>query len=225
MYSVSFNTKQFDKDMRKLVEYSEGFLSGVMLGRTAFLNNFGFVILEGMKQFIDSMAKVDPQLLQHMYEWEQSGSPNARLYDLNYVVSAVGLSINATFRQSTSIKNGSKEPFYDKARIMEQGVPVKIEPRLATVLTFNEDGEQVFTKKEVRISNPGGLEAKGGFQQTLDTFFNSYMRQSFLESSGILDRLRNMSDYTKNLKLGVRLGKTHGRQVGYKWIVSAGVIK
>lgn len=225
MYKVSFDTKQFDKDMRKLVEYSEGFLSGVMLGRAAFLNNFGVVVLEGMKQFIDSMAKVDPQLLQHMYEWEQSGSPNARLYDLNYVVSAVGLSINATFRQSTSIKDGSKEPFYDKARIMEQGVPVKIEPRLATVLTFNENGEQVFTKKEVRITNPGGLEAKGGFQQTLDTFFNSYMRQSFLESSGILDRLRNMSDYTKNLKLGVRLGKTHGRQVGYKWIVSAGVIK
>ena len=225
MYRVSFDTKQFDKDMRKLVEYSEGFLSGVMLGRAAFLNNFGVVVLEGMKQFIDSMAKVDPQLLQHMYEWEQSGSPNARLYDLNYVVSAVGLSINATFRQSTSIKDGSKEPFYDKARIMEQGVPVKIEPRLATVLTFNENGEQVFTKKEVRITNPGGLEAKGGFQQTLDTFFNSYMRQSFLESSGILDRLRNMSDYTKNLKLGVRLGKTHGRQVGYKWIVSAGVIK
>lgn len=225
MYKVSFDTKQFDKDMRKLVEYSEGFLSGVMLGRAAFLNNFGVVILEGMKQFIDSMAKVDPQLLQHMYEWEQSGSPNARLYDLNYVVSAVGLSINATFRQSTAIKEGSKEPFYDKARIMEQGIPVKIEPKLATVLTFNENGEQIFTKKEVRVANPGGLEAKGGFQQTLDTFFNSYMRQSFLESSGILDRLRNMSDYTKNLKMGVRLGKTHGRQVGYKWIVSAGVIK
>lgn len=225
MYRVSFDTKKFDKDMRRLVEYSQGFIDGVQLGRAAFLNNFALVVMEGMKQFIDSMARVDPALLHHVYEWEKTGSPSARLYDINYVVSAAGISFNSTFRQSTSVKEGSKEPFYDKARIMEQGLPITIRPRLATVLTFNEDGEQVFTKKPIRINNPGGEGVKGGFQQTLDNFFNNYFRQSFLTSSGILDRLKNMSDYQKNLNIGIRMGRSKGKEVGYRWIVSAGVVK
>jgi len=225
MYRVSFDTKKFDKDMRRLVEYSSGFLEGVKLGRPAFLNNFGLVVIEGIKQFVDSMARVDPSLLQHVYEWEQSGSPAARLYDINYVVSSVGISINSTFRQSTSIKEGSREPFYDKARIMEDGLPITIEPKQATVLTFNDNGEQVFTKKPVRINNPGGENAKGGFAQTLDNFFNNYFRQSFLRSSGILDRLKDMSDYKKNLNVGIRMGRSKGKETGYRWIINAGVMK
>lgn len=225
MYKVRFDTKKFNKDMRNLIAYSEGFLDGAMLGRQAFLNNFGQVILEGMKQFIDSMAKVDPQLLHHVYEWNQTGSPSARLYDLSYVVSPVGLSINATFRQSTSIKDGSKEPFYDKARIMEAGLPIQIRPKESRVLVFEENGETVFTTKPVTVRDPGGPDVKGGFNKTLDTFFNQYFTQAFLISSGIIDKLKDLSAYKKNLNIGIRMGRSKGREAGFRWIVQAGVIK
>jgi hypothetical protein len=225
MYKASYNTKSFDRDMRRLMEYSHGFLSGVELGRTAFLNNFATLVVEGMKQFIDSMARVDPSILSHVYEWERVGSPAARLYDINYVVSAAGISVNSTFRQSTSVKAGSKEPFYNKARIMEAGLPVRIEVKDATVLTFNDNGEQVFTKKPIVVKNPGGDNAQGGFEKTLDNFFNNYFRQSFMLSSGIIDKLKDMSDYKKNLNIGIRIGRSKGREIGYRWIVSAGVIR
>ena len=225
MFSVKFDSKKFNKDMQNLVAYSEGFVEGITLGRAAFLHNFGSVVLEGLKQFIDSMAKVDPELLQHVYEWDQVGSPSARLYDLSYTVSVGGLSFNSTFRQSSSIKQGSKEPFYDKARIMESGLPVTIRPRLAKVLVFEENGETVYTSNPVIVNNPGGEKARGGFERTMKTFFGQYFTQAFLVSSGIIDRLKDMSAYERNLNIGIRMGRSKGKETGYRWILQAGVIR
>jgi len=225
MFSVKFDLKKFNKDMRNLITYSEGFVEGVMLGRRAFLDNFGRVIIEGMKQFIDSMAKVDPQILQHVYEWNRVGSPEARLYSLTYSVTPMGIVIGSSFRQSASIKPGSKKPFYDKARIMEAGIPITVAPRESRVLVFEENGETVFTTKPVQINDPGGPAAKGGFQKTLNIFFSQYFTQAFLLSSGIMNRLQNLSAYKRNLNVGIRIGRSKGKETGYRWIVEAGVIK
>lgn len=225
MFSVKFDSKKFNKDMQNLVAYSEGFVEGIVLGRAAFLQNFGVVVLEGLKQFIDSMAKVDPELLQHVYEWNQTGSPSARLYDLSYVVSVGGLSVNSTFKQSTSIKEGSREPFYDKARIMESGLPVTIKPKVAKVLVFEADGKTIYTANPVTVTNPGGERARGGFEQTMKTFFGQYFTQAFLISSGIMDRLKDMSAYERNLNMGIRMGRSKGKETGYRWIVQAGVTR
>lgn len=217
-----FDIKDFAKEMNNIMEYSIGFLEGAKSGKVAFLESLGQATIEGMKEFIDSMARTDPAMLQHMYEWEQTGSPQARLFDLVYTVSNLGLSIGATFRQSSSVKEGSKVPFYDKARIMEYGIPVVIKPVSAKVLVFEEDGEQIFTRNPVTIQNPGGSEAKGGFEQTFNLFFNQYFTQAFINSSGILEYLQNPTVYNKNLKAGQRLGRSKGMQTGYRWIANAG---
>jgi len=74
--------------------------------------------------------------LHHVYEWYQTGSPAARLFDINYISNQIGLSFNSTFRQSVSIKSGSKVPFYNKAQIIENGIPVTIRPVSSEVLSF-----------------------------------------------------------------------------------------
>jgi hypothetical protein len=220
-----YNTKSFMKQMDNIVEYSIGFLDGIKKGKRVFLNNLGKSTVDAMKEFVDSMARVDPATLQHVYEWSQTGMPSARLYDIDYTVSNLGLSFKSSFRQSLSVKEGSKTPFYDKARIMEEGVPVRIKPKLSEVLSFVDDGEQVFTSKEVLVENPGGTEAQGGFQKTFDIFINQYFRQSFLNSSGIIEYLNDISIYKKNIASGSRQGKSKGNEVGYRWIMNAGVAR
>lgn len=220
---TTFDVSNFKREMDNVLEYSVGFLDGAKAGKTAFLASLGQATTEVMKSFIDSMARTDPAMLQHMYEWNQNGSPAGRLYDINYTVSNLGLSLSASFRQSSVIRDGSNVPFYDKARIMEQGIPVVIRPVKAQALAFEDDGEQVFTKQPVTVQNPGGNAAQGGFEKVFETFFTQYFTQSFIASSGILEYLKSPVVYNKNLRSGQRLGRSKGVQTGYRWIANVGV--
>lgn len=223
MFSVNLDSKQFMRDISNAVEYSVGFLEGAQRGKNIFAKNFGANITDILKSYIDSNAKVDPALLQHVYEWEKSGSPDARLFDINYFVTGAGLSINATFRQSTSIKSGSNTPFYDKARIMEQGLPVVIKPKRAQVLAFQEGEDTVFTKNPVYVNNPGGVSAEGGLEKTFKSFFNNYFTQAFLQSSGMAKHLETPSSFAKNFAAGKRGGRALGITTGFRWITTAGI--
>lgn len=222
MISVKVNNKKFKRDMDNLMGYSIGFLTGVERGQGVFLQGFGATVLEALKNYIDSNARVAPQLMHHVYEWNQTGSPEARLFDIKYTVAGVGISFDSKFSQSKSIKDGSKVPFYDKARIMESGVSVTIVPK-NRVLAFTENGEDVFTSSPVTINNPGG-EVKGEYEKAFNSFFNLYFKQSFLAATGVLAYLENPSDFKKNFSKGKRGGYSLGIATGKNWIAMAGII-
>lgn len=222
MIRVTMNNKKFAKDMDNIVNYALGFLDGVKQGYPSFLQQLGATMSEALKAYIDANARVNPQVLHHVYEWDKTGSPDARLYDIQYISNGAGLSFNSTFKQSSSIKSGSRVPFYDKARIMENGIPVTIVPK-QRVLVFEQDGETVFTTKPVRVSNPGG-QVQGEYERVFNSFFSRYFTQSFLESSGIASYLRNPVDFKKNFSSGKRGGRTLGVSVGQSWIAKAGLI-
>lgn len=220
---TKFNSNQFKKEMNNIVNYSIGFLEGAQRGKTIFLKTLGMETVELMKDFIDSNARVNPEMLHHIYEWNQTGSPRARLYDISYTTSNLGLSFRSSFSQSISVKNGSRTPFYDKARIMEEGIPVTIRPRTAQVLAFEENGETVFTQGPVEVLNPGGTEVQGGFEKVFDMFFNRYFSQAFLRVSGVAQYFENPQIYKKNIQAGKKMGRSKGISTGYRWIANAGV--
>jgi hypothetical protein len=220
---VLMNDAAFKKDMKNIMNYSIGFLEGVQAGKTKFLNNVGILTKELLEEYIDSNARVNPEALHHIYEWYKVGSPDARLYDINYTISNLGLSFVSTLKQSTSIKDGSSVPFYNKAKIMEEGTPVSIRPKKSNVLVFEDGGETVFTKGEVVVQSPGGKATTGSFQKVVDTFFNRYFTQAFLRTSGVAAYLSNTDVYRKNLPAGKSSGKIKGYQVGYRWIANAGI--
>ena len=223
---ATFDAKQLVNSLNNITEYSLGFLDGAKAGRKELLDNVGESIIESLKNFIDSNARVSPETLHHVYEWYQTGSPSARLFEINYIIKdAVGLSFNYSFSQSRSYANGSTKAFYDKANIMENGTPVTIRPKAGGVLSFEKDGEQVFTRKPIVVENPGGSDVQGGFEQTLKMFFDNYFTQSFIVSSGILGHLNNAKDYKDNFFAGSKQGKPLGFRVGYKWIVKGGRIE
>lgn len=221
---IKFDSRQFRKDMNNIMSYSLGFLEGINAGKTVFLNTLGLETVELLKEYLDTNARVNPELLHHVYEWNRVGSPEARLFNLEYTVSGLGLSFKSSFKQSTSIQNGSNVPFYDKARIMENGIPVRIRPVRAEALRFVDNGEEVFTKSEVQVDNPGG-NTQDQYQKAFDTFFNKYFTQAFLKASGIGAYLENPVVYKKNLQAGKRSGKSRGLTVGYRWIANAGMAR
>lgn len=222
--NTQVDDKKFMQEMQNIVDYSIGFLNGVEAAKPKFSAIFGESILEALKRYIDSNARVNPAALHHMYEWSKTGSPDARLFDLNYQVTARGLSFNSEFRQSTSVKSGSNVPFYDKARIMENGIPVRIVPRRAESLAFELDGKTVFTRREIVVDNPGG-DVAGEYDKIFSSFFGRYFSQGFLASTGILNYISKPKAFKNNLRSGAKLGKSIGRSVGYNWLASAGVIE
>jgi hypothetical protein len=220
---ISTNTKSFTKQMNNIVNYSFGFLDGVEKGKSVFLNNLGHGVLTALYDYIDASARSNPRAMHHIYEWMQTGSPEARLYDLNYTVSNLGLSFKSKFTQSQSFSRNSNTPFYDKARIMEQGIPVKIAPVKSDVLVFEVNGETVFTRKEVTVENPGGTEVVGSFERAVDEFMLGYFKQSFIRASGLYDYISKPIIYKANVAAGSRMGRAKGVDTGFKWIANARV--
>lgn len=221
MIKVKFNSKKFEKELKNIINYSAGFLDGIEIGKQEFLRSLGPEIAEQASQFIDANARVDYQSLHHVYEWGKSGDSGNRLFDITYTVSNLGLSFKSNFRQSTSLQEGSKTPFYDKAMIMESGQSVTIAPASSEVLRFEVGGEVVYTKKPLIVRNPGG-NTQGQFANVFDMFFGQYFTQAFLRSSGLAKHFSNPQVYKANLKAGAKHGRSKGIAVGSRWVANAG---
>jgi hypothetical protein len=218
---VKTDMRSFQKTMNNVVDYSLGFIEGAQKGKKIFLNKLGFSLIEALKQYIDVNARMSPESLHHVYEWYQVGSPSARLFDIDYTVSNLGLSLKSTFRQSSTASKDSSKPFYDKARIMELGIPVTIKPTRAKALVFEKNGQTIFTKNPVTVSRPGGDEVQGAFESTFDSFILIYFKQSFLKASGLYDYISKPKIYKNNISAGARGGKRTGQKTGYTWIINA----
>ena len=218
---ITMNTKLFDKQMNNIINYSIGFLDGVHKGKKTFLDNLGLGVIGALAQYVDVEARSNPKALHHIYEWNQTGSPGSRLFDLKYTVSNLGLSIKSSFRQSRSVSENMTVPFYNKAKIMEDGIPVTIAPKRSSVLKFNGSNGEVFTSNPITVSNPGGDMVYGSFEKTVDEFILKYFKQSFLRASGIYDYIKKPTLYKKNFKAGSRAGRNKGIDTGFKWIANA----
>ena len=214
----SFDDKQFTKDMKSITEYMFGFLEGTKAGKPQLMKLLGVSVKEILEEFIDSSARVDPESLSHVYEWYQNGSSEGRLFDIVYTTSGRGLTFGFTLNQSSSIRDGSNTPFYDKARIMEYGVPVTIAPTKAQALSFDIDGKTVFTKKPVSVQNPGGAGAEGGLKNAFTQFFTQYISQALLDVTGLRKHFEVVSEFNDGFRSAKSAGRTLGTRMGIKWI-------
>jgi hypothetical protein len=223
LINVTFDMNKFERDMNNLIEYSVGFLEGAKESQHFFLDSLGKGTIQALYKYIDASARLNPKALQHVYEWYQSGRESGRLYTFSHKVNGSGLSIDATFSQSRSIQHGSTTPFYDKAKIMEKGIPVTIKPKNSNVLVFDDKGETVFTRKPVTVMDPGGPDAQGSFEKVFDEFMKLYFTQSFLKASGLHDYIQNPKIYKQRLNAGLKGGRSEGKATGTSWMVNAKV--
>lgn len=219
---TTFNTKDFDLKMNNFIEYSIGFIEGIQSAKQPFFDHFGKGIITALAKYIDSVARMNPDSMHHVYEWYRTGSPEARLFNIKSISTSRGVMIDSSFKQSRTVSKQSKQVFINKASVMENGMPVTIVPK-NDVLVFEVNGETVFTKKKVIVANPGGTNVRGSYEKTFNSFFNNYFSQAFLRSSGLLNHLEDISIYKKNLKQGSMSGKSVGFKTGYQWLMNAKV--
>ena len=215
---IIINDTDFMKKMKNVVEYSFGFFEGAQKGKKELLNDLGNKLIIVIGEYVDASARVNPSRLHHVYEWDRAGSNSARLFDFDKIVSASSVRLKYSFTQSQSVRAGSTDPFFDKAEVMEAGMPVTIKPSRSAVLRFEIDGQEIFTSNPVTVNNPGGEQAQNGFKMTIDEFFRTFS-QSILETTGIGKRLRDLNIFVSKMGIGGRIG---GRSTGYQWISSAG---
>lgn len=222
MIETKFNTKELTKKLMNVVAYSEGFMDGAKTGQLKFNQELGAFIKEALYKYIDSKARINPDSLHHVYEWDQVGFPSARLFEINVTSMQTMIKFKTNFIASSSISSTSETPFKNKAKIMENGIEITIEPKNSEVLVFEDAGETIFTRKEVFIANPGGSEVEGSFEKVINDFFSNYLTNGLLRSSGILDGLENPIEYTKSFVKGSKSGKSAGLPAGAKYMSIGG---
>ena len=134
--------------------------------------------------YLDNLARRDHMSFHHVYETGETGNENARLF--KYTIS--GSKINYSFSEASKPeKSGSV--FKRKAFVMEEGKSITIVPKNTKFLSFQVNGEQVFSKK-VFVPNPGGSRVAGSFKSAFDSYMQNNANQ-LLTDIGFYDRINN----------------------------------
>jgi hypothetical protein len=224
MITVKYDTDLFTKKTRDAMLYSSGFFQGVNLNRVRFNQQLGEIATEMLNKYIDSRARVDQESLHHVYEWGMSGSPAGRLFRISSKASQANIIFFGDFLPSKSISDTSNEPFVNKAEIMENSILIEVSPK-NNVLAFEADGgETVFTTDTVYVANPGGDAVAGSFGKTVEEFFDSHFTAQVLMQTGIMNKLSNPIEFSKNFSAGANGGGTSlGINTGRKYLTVRGV--
>ena len=173
-------------------------------------------------QYLDGLARIHPEMLHHVYEWGEVGNPGARLFDLKTIAIGRGVGVGAELLDSTTVKEGSSEPFYDKATIMEYGETVTVTEQEAQALFFEIDGIEYFRKGPITIANPGGEAVRGSFVRAFNEFYTNYFSDVYLRSIQFYKQLEDGKEYKRNVRLSARSANPRilGKNSAMQWIAS-----
>jgi len=223
MIQFRVDLKDFNQTFRNVIQYSNGFLQGAEISKLKFNQELGAYALESLYRFIDSKARMSPESLHHVYEWGRVGDPSARLFDIKVDATTNNIKFSGNFLQSTSISDNSNEPFFDKAKIMENSISIVVEPRSAEALAFQDGGESVFVIGSVVIDNPGGDAVAGSFGRVIEDFFDFYFTNTVLQQSGILQKLSRPKEFKEGFYSGASgAGRSAGLRAGKKYMTVRG---
>lgn len=181
MLSVRFDYLDLENVLKNTIKYSEGFFQGIEIEKLEFNKRLGGFIAEALGKYIDAKARSNPESLHHVYEWNNVGNPSARLFSFSVKATKNLIILNGKFKSSKSVSSTSKEPFENKATVMENAITVTIEPKESDFLVFDYEGQTIFTKNTITVENPGGAAVQGSFQRTVDNFFNNFLTSSLLK--------------------------------------------
>lgn len=222
---VKIDSKQVNSVLGNAAKFSYGFLEGIEMEQIVFNQQLGEYTIDALNKYIDSQARMNPEALHHVYEWDSVGDSSSRLFKLSSKASKRVITFSGKFLPSkTSVPSG--HVFVNKAEVMENAISVTIAPVNSPVLVFEDDGETVFTANEVYVAHPGGDEVAGSFGRAIEEFFGSYFTNAFLQP--LINDLMTADEFATLFPQGA---KGNGRMVGiqagkrYMNIDSLGVIE
>lgn len=220
---VKFNPKKLVDTMNNIVNYSDGFIKELKNSESKLNKKVANTSINAFYDYLDGLARSHPGMLHHVYEWGQVGDPFGRLYELKMSVGGRSVSVDAEFLYSDTPSNDGSEPFYDKAFIMEEGIPVTVTEKDASALFFEIDGEEFFRHGPITIANPGGSATRGSFVKAFNEFYKDYFQNVYLSSIRFYNHFRNPKEYEKNIRIAAKnkAAYTLGKKVALSWIEKA----
>lgn len=221
MISANVDIKELMNVLNNTTNYSKGFLRGAEMNKLEFNRVLGGYTAEALKRYIDSKARMNPESLHHIYEWDSVGESSSRLFDFNVVTKANSIIFSGKFLSSRTPSPNSDDVFSDKAEVMENKIAITIEPKNSDVLAFEEDGEMVFVATSIYIANPGGDAVAGSFGRVVSEFFDKYFTASILQ--GILKDLSTPEEFIQYFSQGAKSGGSAGVKAGRKYFSIKGV--
>lgn len=217
---TSINAKPFIDVLKNTVAYSQAFLQESKQLQSKVSEGIADESIDGFYDYLDMLARVHPDMLHHVYEWGEVGNPEARLFELKRIASGNKQIVSSEFLPSRTVEEGSNEPFVDKARIMEDGIPVVIDTVNAEALFFEIDGEEYFRTGPIIIENPGGEATRGSFVRAFEEFYGSYFQNVYLKSIPKYKALGRATAFAKNFG-AVKRGnaRSAGKAAARSWLL------
>jgi len=215
MISAKIMSKDLSRVLNNTVSYADGFVQGIKMNRLEFNRVLGGYTAESLGEYIDSKARMNPQTLHHVYEWNNAGNRASRLFDINVNATNYSITFSGKFLTSREAASESGQVFSNKAEIMENGISVTVSPKNSKVLVFEDEGETVFTTNSVYIAHPGGDYVAGSFAKVVEEFFDSYFIVSIL--GPLMKKLSNPKEFSLLYPQGARTGRSAGVRAGRRY--------
>ena len=210
------------KTLKNTVDYSSAYLAELNRNKAVLNEKVGDLSIDAFYEYLDSLARSHPGMLHHVYEWGQVGDPQGRLFELALSINGTSAVIDAQFLESTIPADNAKEPFYDKATIMEEGIPITIKEVNAEALFFEDNGEEFFRVGPITIMNPGGAATRGSFVQAFNEFYSDYFIDFYLNSIKFYKYFSNHNEYEKYFASAAKGGSSSkGTKAALSWIMNA----
>ena len=222
MITAKIRSKNVIDMLTNAVAYTESFAKELNKHKSRITGSLAEGSIDVFYDYLDGLARSHPGMLHHVYEWGQVGDPSARLFDLKYQLSQNQAVVSADFLQSDSVSETSGTPFFDKAYIMEEGIPVVINEVDAKALFFEIDGEEFFRSGPIVIANPGGEATRGSFLQAFDEFYGSYFTEVHLKAIRFYQYFANPRAFETYFSSATKGGASaKGKKAALSWIMNA----
>ena len=218
MFRVKFNSLELNRILKNTVNYSDGYLRGIQETKSTFYKELAECVVDTLNDYVDSQARIDPEKLHHVYEWNMLGKESGRLFEFKSIPLKNGIRIDGKFLKSTTISPNSNEPFADKAYVMENAITVEISPKNSDVLVFESGDQTVFTANTIYVEHPGGPHVENGFGDTINNFFEHYFTYTVLQP--MLMKLSRPIEYEKYFVAGTKVGRSMGVAAGKEYLLS-----
>jgi hypothetical protein len=220
---MKINSKEAMRVLNNVVNYSQGFIDESKAKESYVASKLASTSITAFYEYLDVLARTNPGMLHHVYEWGQVGSPEARLVELKKILAGKKVEVGSQFLTSTSIPENGSEPFWDKAEIMEEGIEVQINEVNAQALFFQVDGEEFFRTGPIVIENPGGEQVRGSFVRAFEEFYNNYFDQVYLRAIRFYDHFSRSKEFESGFNSGVRSSnaRSMGKKTALSWIINA----
>lgn len=223
MFTLKFDGKEAMKMLNNVVSYSDGFIKETKAQEKTVASRLADTSIEAFYDYLDTLARTNPGMLHHIYEWGSVGDPQARLVELKKRLAGKSVNIDSEFITSSSIPEGGTEPFYEKAEIMEEGIPITVQAVQAKAMFIQYQGEEFFTAGPIVIENPGGEGVRGSFVAAFEEFYDTYFEQVYLRSIRYYEHFKNPKGFSSNFGSAAKSANAGsiGRTTALKWVLNA----